>query len=110
MTKQKMRKEIKFPVYGPAIFNMLGMGETEREQPSINAWIIGIATVKGSPSLGLYKWQKKDNPTNIHGWCYIDIKATTGIIRYVERKDLIDNKIITIIDEKQKHLRVTPSE
>lgn len=112
MTKKQMLKEVKFPVLGPEIFNMQTMynGRLGGDNlPSVGSWIFCFANLEcGTTFPGIYKWQERDNPKNILGWCYMDIRATTGNIRYVEYKHLADDKIILVCDDRKADLVIKP--
>lgn len=105
MTKEEMRKELKFPILATTAFNMVGMSDDPQNHPSENSWIIVYCSLpKDRTFFGIYKWQKENNPTNIHGWCYINVEASTGTAKYVEYEHLSHDRIILLVDEKQSHL------
>lgn len=100
MTKKQMMKEIKFPVLVPKINRYNTMWESE---PAENAWILCFCDTKGGTGHGLYKWQKKNNPTNITSWTYVKLDAATGELSLVPYRYCKDKKIIQVIDEKHKN-------
>lgn len=109
MTKEEMLKEVRFPILGDSIFNFLPFRDEDGwSHPSKDAWILCIVEVKGITQFGIYKWQLKNYPKNIKSYCYINIYANTGSVRYVEYPHLQDEKVILICDEKQKDLIIKP--
>lgn len=104
MTKEQMKSEVKFPIYGDKFYSFLQMGHDPITHPSEDAWILCIAETKGGNMMGIYKWQKENNPKNIFGYTYINIHANHGSVRYVEYPHLQDERVILICDEKQKDL------
>ena len=109
MTKEEMKSEINFPIYGERIYTFMSIGEAPESQPCEDAWILCIAETKGVRMIGLYKWQKEDNPKNIFAYTYINIHSNNGSMRYVEYPHLQDENIILICDEKQKDLVIKPN-
>lgn len=111
MTKEEMLKEVTFPILGDSIYKFFSFRyEDKLSHPSKDAWILCTVEVKGITQVGIYKWQLENYPKNITSYCYINIYANTGLVRYVEYPHLQDEKVIVIIDEKQKDLIIKPRE
>ena len=108
MTKEEMLKEIKFPVIGNTINNFVGLIQgNESTYPAEDSWIMCFVDIEGmTNSLGLYKWQKENNPQNIHGYCYIDINAISGTALYIYDEEFQDEKVIIIRDKKYKDYKL----
>jgi len=109
MTKEEMLKEVRFPILGDRIHNFLLFHDNDiLSHPSEGAWILCIIEVKGTTQIGIYKWQEEGYPKNITSYCYINIYANSGPVRYVEYPHLQDEKVIIICDEKQKDFFIKP--
>lgn len=104
MTKEEMKSEIKFPIYGQHIYNFLSMGKDPESQPYEYSWILCLVETKGHSMMGIYKWGKEDNPKNISAYTYINVYSDNGTCKYVEYTHLQDEKVILICDEKDKDL------
>lgn len=110
MTKDEMRAELRFPLYGPRIFEMTGLEEISHNKIVVNAWIMCVVRLTNGTSFwGIYKWQKEKNPSNICSYCYINIDSISGPVRYVEYEHITDDNVILLVDELQKDLLITPS-
>ena len=69
MTKEEMKSELNFPIYGEHIYNFLCLHEEDPlSHPYEDAWILCTTEVQGTTMIGIYKWQKEGNPKNIHAY------------------------------------------
>lgn len=111
MTKKEMQSEINFPIYGEHIYNFVSLHKDDPlSHPCEDSWILCLVDTKGTPMVGIYKWQKENNPKNITGYTYINIHSNNGSVRYVEYPHWQDDKVILICNEKDKDLIIHPRE
>lgn len=107
MKKSEMFKDVKFPMLGDQNMNFVPLIQEKKEtHPSVGTWIVCVIKVKERKMLGLYQWQKENNPKNIEAYTYVNISANSGPVRYVPYPHLQDENLMIICHESQAHIIV----